>query len=237
MSDERKELQAFAEAFDYCFVCWSRDELQIHHLSQGSGRRHVRENLCRICFTCHDRLHFVGGRITLTKGQVLNAKRLADPLFFSEKKLAELRGRVGLSYVLEPLPAWALHLRRRRISPSVVSMGEQVMACNSRKKGSRGELEAAHELNAVLPGAQARRAQQYSGTEGTSDLIAPGIPGLWLEVKRRQSLNLQRVIEESLGNCGQLAPVVLHRKDNAEWLITFRVSDIPKVIEEMAGAR
>lgn len=237
MNDERQELQAFAEAFDFCFVCWSEDDLHIHHLSQGSGRRHLRENLCRLCATCHERLHFVAGTKTLTKGQVLNAKRLADPLFFSEKKLAQLRGRVGLSYVLEPLPEWALVLRRsRRLSP-VVAMGGQVMACNSRKKGSRGELEAAHELNAVLPGAQARRAQQYSGTEGTSDLIAPGVPGLWLEVKRRQSLNLHRVIEESLASCGQLAPVILHRKDNSEWLVTFRMADLPKVIAEMVGAR
>lgn len=236
MNDERKELQAFAEAFDYCFVCWSTKQLQIHHLSQGSGRQHLRENLCRLCATCHERLHFVAGPKTLTKGQVLNAKRLADPLFFSERKLASLRGRAGLAYGLEPLPEWALDLRLGRGSAAVVSMGEQVMACNSRKKGSRGELEAAHELNAVLPNARARRAQQYSGTEGTSDLIAPGLPNLWLEVKRRQSLNLQKVMEESLENCGGLAPVILHRKDNAEWLVTFRLTDLRTVVGQLEDA-
>lgn len=236
MKHERKELQAFAEAFDFCFVCWARDSLQIHHLSQGSGRKHVRENLCRLCATCHERLHFVAGPKTLTKGQVLNAKRLADPLFFSEKKLASLRGRVGLSYGLEPLPPWALACRHGRGRPVVVAMGEQVMSCNSRKKGSRGELEAAHELNAVLPNARARRAQQYSGTEGTSDLIAPGLPNLWLEVKRRQALNLQKVMAESLENCGGLAPVILHRKDNAEWLVTFRLTDLRTVVGQMGSA-
>lgn len=237
MTHGRQELQAFAEAFEFCFVCWSRDQLQIHHLSQGSGRQHVRENLCRLCATCHERLHFVAGEKTLTKGQVLNAKRLADPLYFSERKLAALRGRVGLAYGLEPLPDWALDLRRRRVRPAVVEMGEQVMACNSRRKGKTGELEAAKALNQVLPGAGARRAQQYSGTEGSSDLIADGLPNLWLEVKRRQALNLQKVMEESLANCGRLAPVILHRKDNSEWLVTFRLEDLRMVVAQMQSAK
>ena len=110
------------------------------------------------------------------------------------------------------------------------------MSCNSRQKGKRGELEAAHALNEQLPGAQARRAQQYSGTESTADLIAHGMPNLYLEVKRRQSMNIHKVFDESEENCGALAPVVLHRKDNTDWIVSFKLDDLRQVIEQMRGA-
>ena len=110
------------------------------------------------------------------------------------------------------------------------------MACNSRQKGKRGELEAAHAINEVLPGAKARRAQQYSGTESTADLIAEGLPNLYLEVKRRQSMNLHKVFDESEENCGGLAPVVIHRKDNTEWLVSFKLEDLVEVVKQLRGA-
>ena len=234
--DDRQELQAFAEAFGYCFVCWSRGPLEIHHMAQGAGRKHIRENLCRLCSRCHHKLHFVSGQEGLSKGQVLNAKRLADEVYFSPTAVAELSRKRGLSYGLEPLPSWALGWRHRNGNPVVEPMGGQVMACNSRQKGKRGELEAAHAINEVLPNARARRAQQYSGTESTADLIADGLPNLYLEVKRRQSMNLHKVFDESEENCGSLAPVVLHRKDNTEWLVTFKLEDLRDVVQQLRGA-
>jgi hypothetical protein len=110
------------------------------------------------------------------------------------------------------------------------------MACNARRKGKTGELEAAHEINILLPNAQARRAQQFSATESTADLLAPGLPNLFLEVKRRQSINLHKVMDECEESCGGLSPVVLHRKDNTDWLITFRLQDIREIVTALQRA-
>lgn len=110
------------------------------------------------------------------------------------------------------------------------------MSCNSRQKGKRGELEAAHALNEKLPLAQARRGQQYSGTETSADLVAPGLPNLYLEVKRRQSMNIHTVLDEAEEACGGLAPLVLHRKDNTDWVVSFRLEDLREVVKQLGGA-
>ena len=57
------------------------------------------------------------------------------------------------------------------------------MATNSRQKGKRGEREAAAYLR-ELGFEDARRTQQYCGTEGNSDVVCPdSLPGLHIEVK------------------------------------------------------
>ena len=108
------------------------------------------------------------------------------------------------------------------------------MACNARRKGAAGELEAAKALNDVLPHAQARRAQQYAGHYTAADLHCEGLPGLQIEVKRRQSMNLHKVMSESLANCTEdQTPVILHRKDNEEWLLTIRLQDLPVTLYKL----
>ena len=105
------------------------------------------------------------------------------------------------------------------------------MACNARRKGAAGELEAAHALNAVLPHAKARRAQQYAGHETAADLTCDGLPGIMVEVKRRQSMNLHSVMNKSLEDCTEdQTPVIVHRKDNEEWLLTVRLEDLPDMM-------
>ena len=223
-------LQDFAETFPYCFVCGSEGPLEIHHLEGGAARKHIRENLAMLCSRCHWKLHTVSGEEGLTKGQALNAKRLCDPLFFSPRTLASLRHRHSLAYGCEPFPDWASRRRRNRIPV------EDEHMINSREKGKRAEREAAAFLNENVPNAQARRAQQYSGTEGSADLIAQGLPSLWLEVKQRQTMNLHRIMDESEESCGELTPVILHRKNNTEWLVTFKLDDIKLFVEQIRGA-
>ena len=105
---------------------------------------------------------------------------------------------------------------------------------NSRRKGKNGELEAAKILNAVLPHAKARRAQQYCGTETSADLVCEGLDGVMIEVKRKQSMNIHKVMAESLAHCTDaMLPVILHRKDNEEWLLTIRLEDLPKALEKL----
>ena len=109
------------------------------------------------------------------------------------------------------------------------------MACNSRRKGSAGELEAAKALNDVLPHAQARRAQQYCGHETAADLVCEGLDGVMVEVKRRQSMNIHKVMAESLAHCTDaMLPVILHRKNGEEWLLTIRLEDLPEALEKLS---
>lgn len=224
-------LGTFANAFPFCAVCWSRSSLHIHHLVGGAGRKHDRRNLLRLCMWCHDGLH-CGGQNNLTKGMCLTAKREVDDRYYDPAFLASLRHRRHLGYDPEPYPERVLWFRRRNGFP----VEFLVMAINSRRKGKVGELEAAAELNQVVPGAHARRSQQHSGAESASDLIAPGLSGLWLEVKRVQSLNIQKVMEKSLEQCGSLAPVLLHRKNGTDWLVTCRLSDLSRVAHEVVRA-
>ena len=110
------------------------------------------------------------------------------------------------------------------------------MACNARRKGAAGELEAAKALNAVLPHAKARRAQQYCGHHTAADLVCEGLPGIMVEVKRRQSMNIHKVMSESVQHCTDgVLPMILHRKDNEQWLLTIRLEDLPLALKKLKG--
>ena len=110
------------------------------------------------------------------------------------------------------------------------------MSINSRRKGKVGELEARDHWNRLLPKAHARRSQQHSGTESASDLISPGTPNLWLEVKRVERLNLDAVLTTSREQCGALVPVILHRKNGGEWMVSFPLEDIARFAAQVSDA-
>lgn len=234
MSNEREVLSSFAAARPFCAVCWARGDdaaLHIHHLQQGAGRAHDRRNLLRLCRHCHDGLHF-GGKDNLTKGMCLTAKRETDDANYDPKFLASLRHKVHLGYGPERYPFRVFMWRRRNGIPEELKS----MAINSRKKGKAGELEAKDHWNRLVPKAHSRRSQQHSGTESASDLISPGTPHLWIEVKRVQALNLTAVMEKSREQCGELCPVVLHRKNGSEWLVTFPLEQIQRFVQQVQGA-
>ena len=215
----RKSLSDYAEANEYCAVCWSRKSLHIHHIVQGTGRQHDREGLVRLCERCHRALHD-GGSFNVTKGMVLAGKREQDPEHYNPSALAAMKHRRALAYDLE---RFSPEIKRERRSPP-----EDYMV-RSRDKGCRGEREAAAEINAVCPHAMAYRGQQHSATETSSDVVAPGMPDLWIEVKRVEKLNLNAAFAKASEQCGSLTPVVVHRKNNSEWLITCRLSDATTV--------
>lgn len=96
---------------------------------------------------------------------------------------------------------------------------------NSRNKGKRGELELVHELREL--GIQARRTNQFSGSEGTSDVLAIDYPDLHIECKRNERLVIDNAIDQASSDCKeQQTPVVMHRRNRGEWLITIRLRDI-----------
>lgn len=67
------------------------------------------------------------------------------------------------------------------------------MGKSQREKGKRGERELAGKLRDH--GYDCRRGQQFCGTSGDADVI--GLPGIHIECKRVERLNLQEAMEQS----------------------------------------
>ena len=93
---------------------------------------------------------------------------------------------------------------------------------NSRDKGKRGELEAAHALK--KHGYDTRRGQQFAGINGDADVV--GLPYIHLEIKRVEKLNIDDALQQSIRDAkDNEVPVVMHRKNRTEWKITMKFSD------------
>lgn len=89
---------------------------------------------------------------------------------------------------------------------------------NSRNKGKGGELEIANMLKSY--GYDTRRGVQYSGINGDADVV--GLPGIHIEVKRVEKLNIDNAMEQSINDAryGEI-PTVFHRKNRKPWLVTM----------------
>ena len=94
---------------------------------------------------------------------------------------------------------------------------------NSRMKGKTGELE----LTKVLKGygyKDCRRGQQYCGVSGDADVV--GLPGIHIECKRVEKLNIEKAMEQSMNDARMNEmPTVMHRKNNQPWLVTMDLDD------------
>ena len=93
---------------------------------------------------------------------------------------------------------------------------------NSRQKGARGERELSLKLKEH--GYETRRGQQYCGSNGDADVV--GLPGIHIECKRVERLNLYDAMAQSKSdaNDGEV-PTIFHRKDRCEWLVTMTLED------------
>ena len=100
---------------------------------------------------------------------------------------------------------------------------------NSRAKGKAGELELSKVLKAY--GYEARRSVQYCGANGDADVI--GIPGIHIECKRVEKLNIENAMAQSINDAeNSEVPVVMHRKNRQKWLVTLRLDDFIRIITE-----
>ncbi len=99
---------------------------------------------------------------------------------------------------------------------------------NSREKGAAGERELAGILKKY--GYDCRRGQQYCGINGDADVI--GIPGLHIECKRVEKLNIDDALEQSIRDAkdGEL-PVVMHRKNRKPWKVTLELDEFMKLLK------
>lgn len=98
------------------------------------------------------------------------------------------------------------------------------MATNSREKGKVGEREVAALIRQLFPGTEARRGQQYAGSNGDADVV--GLEGVHVEVKRRHS-SLDGWMKQAVEDAKQGAvPTVWHRGNRCGWLVTVRATQL-----------
>ena len=100
---------------------------------------------------------------------------------------------------------------------------------NSNQKGKRGERELSSKLREY--GYDCRRSQQYCGANGDADVV--GLPGVHIECKRVEHLNLYNAIAQAKADAkNKEIPTIFHRKDNHEWLVTLTLEDYMEIYEE-----
>lgn len=93
---------------------------------------------------------------------------------------------------------------------------------NSNQKGKAGEREFAKWLRENV-GCDARRGQQYSGGSDSPDVVTD-LP-FHFEVKRVERLNVHDALAQAIADSEGKTPIVAHRRNRGEWLITLRASD------------
>lgn len=92
----------------------------------------------------------------------------------------------------------------------------------SREKGKRGERELAGVLKSY--GYNASRGVQYHGGPDSPDVV--GLPGIHIECKRVERLNIDDAMEQSISDCGDTEfAAVFHRKNRRQWLVTMPLED------------
>lgn len=105
------------------------------------------------------------------------------------------------------------------------------MMVNSRRKGKEGELALAKILRER--GYDARRGQQFKGGADSPDVI--GLPGIHIECKRVERLDLAAAYEQSFRDAadGEIA-AVFHKKNREPWMVTVSLEDFFKLYEKKA---
>ena len=94
---------------------------------------------------------------------------------------------------------------------------------NSKAKGGRGEREWA-EFCREHGFTEARRGVQFKGGYDSPDVT--GLPGIHQEVKRVEKLNIHEAMKQSIRDSeGKALPIVAHRRNREEWLVTMRAED------------
>lgn len=109
------------------------------------------------------------------------------------------------------------------------------MAVNSRRKGAEGERQLAKILKSYGY-EEARRGQQYSGANGDADVV--GLPGIHIEVKRTEKLNIDTAMEQSINDARESEkPIVMHRKNRSKWLVTMPLDEWMELYQAWENGR
>ena len=108
------------------------------------------------------------------------------------------------------------------------------MGKSQRDKGKRGERELAALLREY--GYDCHRGQQYSGANGDADVV--GLPGIHIEVKRVERLNLYDALGQAARDArpGEI-PVVFHRRNNCGWVCVVPIDGFMEFYREWEAGR
>lgn len=111
------------------------------------------------------------------------------------------------------------------------------MAINSKQKGARFERKLAA-LFREYGYDDSRRTAQYCGNTGdASDVV--GLPGIHVEAKHQERMQLYDWIDQAKRDSkgtGNI-PVVFHKKNNAEILVSMRFEDFMEMYKEYDAAQ
>lgn len=102
---------------------------------------------------------------------------------------------------------------------------------NSRAKGARGERELASAISTTF-GIDARRGRQFSGSPDSPD-VATGFKNVHIECKRVENLCLSKAYRQAVRDAGSKIPVVIHRKNNEPWMISYKLEDALALAKEI----
>ena len=105
------------------------------------------------------------------------------------------------------------------------------MGGKSRRKGKRGELEAAAEIRRLFL-TEARRGRQFQGTDESPDVLAD-IEDVHVEVKRTEALRLYEALAQAIEDAGTKVPLVLHRANRKPWVAIVRLDDLPRLAVQL----
>jgi Holliday junction resolvase len=97
------------------------------------------------------------------------------------------------------------------------------MGAYERRKGAVGERELSEFLREHLKIEAARSAR--NGVNQAEDIFH-SLPGLHIECKRVERLNVTAAMEQANVAAGGKIPSVWHRRNRGEWLVTVRGEDL-----------
>lgn len=106
---------------------------------------------------------------------------------------------------------------------------------NAYKKGYRGETELADILSAMFGVEVKRGASPYLPGFIARDVI--GLPGVHVEVKRREKVCLPDALRQARHDSGGLLPIVAHRGNGQPWSVTVLLEDLPALVDTIAKLR
>lgn len=107
---------------------------------------------------------------------------------------------------------------------------------NSRRKGKHGELDAASTLRRLFSWTT-RRTQQFKGTAESADVEVEETPDAFWEVKREERLNVFEAISTAAAQAGDKLPILMHRKNRTDWLLTIRLTDLARLAQVVTKGR
>lgn len=109
------------------------------------------------------------------------------------------------------------------------------MGMKSKRKGKAGELELARKLREY--GYNCGRTAQYNGKAEDGEADLRGLPGIHIECKRVEKLNLYDAVNQAKRDSEGTddLPVVFHRRNHHEWLVAMPLDSFIEIYREYAS--